>query len=373
MKALYSTILFILFNSFLYSQILSPEIICNLPNSLSESSGLMSITNNEFWSLGDSGNADELIKFDSVGNKIKTIKISNASNEDWESITDDGFYTYIGDFGNNMSNRTNLLIYKISSVNKILNNSISPQKINFSYEDQIDFNPPIGSWEFDCEAMISIRDSLYLFTKDYTFPFKGQTKVYKLSKSPEKQKAKLISIIPTDNQNYNYGQITDAAISPNQKTIILLANNGLYIYDNYDLSNFWNGRKRFFKFDNKLQREGISFLNDSTIYLTNEFSAEDNAKLYRLNLSSILITSNNDIITEKNIKTFYNQYYQSLYLESDTFLKSLEIFDLNGKLINQFQINTNSFSTNINLTTGVYVLKIYLEKGNIINSKILVE
>jgi len=372
MNFLYSAILIILINTHIFSQSLSPEFICDLPNSLSESSGLFAISSNEFWSFGDSGNADELIKFDSIGNKIKTIKVSNASNEDWESITDDGNYTYIGDFGNNTSNRTDLVIYKISSVNKILNNSISPQKINFSYEDQIDFNPPIGSWEYDCEAMISIRDSLYLFTKDYTFPFKGQTKVYKLSKSPEKQQAKLIAIIPTNNQNYNLGQITDAAISPNNQSIALLANNGLYIFDQFNSSEFWNGRKRFFLFDSKLQREGISFMNDSTIYLTNEFSSDGNAALHKLNLASIVSTSYSNLISEMHINLYYNQFDKTINIESDYYVNLLEIYDLNGKLIKQNQIKSNSYYTRLDLTSGIYLIKIKLDNGNIFNSKILV-
>ena len=358
MRYFYILFFIIILKINLSAQILHPEYICNLPSSLTESSGLFTISENEFWSFEDSGNADELVKIDNQGTKIKTVKISNASNEDWEAMTDDGQYTYIGDVGNNTSNRTNLVIYKISTINNVLGTSISPQKINFTYEDQIDFNPPIGSWEFDCESILAINDSLYLFSKDYTVPFKGQTKVYKLSKSPTKQVAKLVTLISTNDQNYNLGQITDAAISPNKKVIVLLANSGMYVFDNYEISNFWNGRKRFFQFDSKLQREGVSFLNDSIIYLTNEFSTNGDAALYKLNLSNIL-TSSNSIINIPDFNITYFIENQWLNIQSNISLKSIVIIDFQGKIIEQKDLKMEyNIQLPLSIASGNYILRV---------------
>ena len=55
------------------------------------------------------------------GNVSRTVTIQNAANVDWEDICTDDDYIYIGDFGNNSGNRTNLRIYKVlKSDNKTL-------------------------------------------------------------------------------------------------------------------------------------------------------------------------------------------------------------------------------------------------------------
>jgi hypothetical protein len=59
---------------------------------------------------------DEIYEIDTLGNLIRTININSANNSDWEDITQDDLNNfYIGDFGNNNNDRTNLRIYKIPS------------------------------------------------------------------------------------------------------------------------------------------------------------------------------------------------------------------------------------------------------------------
>jgi hypothetical protein len=287
------------------------------------------------------------------------VKLSNASNKDWEEVTSDDQYTYLGDFGNNTSNRKDLVIYKITKLQNIIGTSTSPQKINFKYEDQIDFNPPVGTWEFDCEAMISIRDSLYLFSKDYTFPLKGQTKIYKLSKSPGDQTARLVHILPTNSASYDLGQITGAAISPDQKSIILLANNGLYLLDNFTASNFWNGRSRFFKFDQKLQREGIAFFDNKTIYLTNEENTNGKASLWRLDLSGILTANEETNLNHEFVKVNYTAETRLLSLQASTPLVGLEIIDTQGKVLGKQLIEgATELQIPLDLSSGLYFIRL---------------
>ena len=48
-----------------------------------------------------------------TGEIIKKRNIINSKNKDWEDITKDNKFLYIGDFGNNLNNRKDLKIYKV--------------------------------------------------------------------------------------------------------------------------------------------------------------------------------------------------------------------------------------------------------------------
>ena len=67
MRYFYILFFIIILKINLSAQILHPEYICDLPSSLTESSGLFTISENEFWSFEDSGNADDLVKIDNQG------------------------------------------------------------------------------------------------------------------------------------------------------------------------------------------------------------------------------------------------------------------------------------------------------------------
>src|SRR4051812_26285025 len=85
-----------------------------LPAALKETSGLI-YTDGGLWTLNDSGNSPAFYQIDeSTGATLKTVNISNATNVDWEDLTADDTYFYIGDFGNNASgDRTDLKIYRV--------------------------------------------------------------------------------------------------------------------------------------------------------------------------------------------------------------------------------------------------------------------
>ena len=90
------------------SQPVVVSLLCTLPSVLHESSGLC-FTDGNLWSFGDSGNPNSIYKIDtSTGVILQTVTIQNYPNIDWEDISADSTFMYIGDFGNNNGNRTNL-------------------------------------------------------------------------------------------------------------------------------------------------------------------------------------------------------------------------------------------------------------------------
>jgi hypothetical protein len=142
----------------------------DLPEMLRENSGMIAY-NDLIWFINDSGNDSAMYGYDRQQNKVvRTVHVKNARNTDWEEITQNDQYIFIGDFGNNASgNRTDLRIYMIKKSDVGDNDTVQPYGvINFSYEDQSDFTPQLpNNTDFDCEAFIATDNSIILFTKHW--------------------------------------------------------------------------------------------------------------------------------------------------------------------------------------------------------------
>jgi len=104
----------------------------------------------------------------------------HLQNSDWEAITHDKEHVFVGDFGNNLGNRKDLVIYKLrmTAGNRAMS---SYEKLELRYAAQTNFTPRYQQHGYDLEAMVAIRDSIYLFSKDWQME---QTRIYALDKKP---------------------------------------------------------------------------------------------------------------------------------------------------------------------------------------------
>jgi len=167
-----------------------------LPKGISETSGLY-FDGTTVWTMNDGGNPSEIFGlfnlYDStVGlnddNIIKTQFPLPLKNIDWEAITGDANFIYIGDFGNNPGNRKNLCIYKISK-KQIQNNRVEVvDTIQFNYPEQTNFESRFFH-NFDCESMFINGDSIYLLTKNWQ---NRHSEIYRLPKKNGTYPAQLI-------------------------------------------------------------------------------------------------------------------------------------------------------------------------------------
>nr|WP_315218628.1 T9SS C-terminal target domain-containing protein [uncultured Flavobacterium sp.] len=245
---------------------IKPETTLKLSDSLVETSGLIAF-DNLLWTHNDDHDTN-IYGLDSNGKIQKKIKLEKVKNNDWEEISQDSSYIYIGDFGNNFSgNRTDLHILRIEKQSFLTNKPII-DTISFSYSNQIDFSAKTGNiTDFDCEAFVVSRDSIYLFTKQWT---QNETSIYVLPKGAGNHIAKLKETINVK------GLVTAASFLNSLKSIVLCGytRNGqpflflLYDYQNY---NFSNGNKRKIELSLPFhQIEGITTEDGKLFYLTNE-------------------------------------------------------------------------------------------------------
>jgi hypothetical protein len=265
----------------------SVSLIHTLPGLLTESSGLC-YTEGNLWTFGDSGNPNALFKIDTISGAIlQVVTIQNYPNEDWEDITADSSFIYVGDFGNNDGNRKDLRIIRIkkSDLNSTSSQvSINADAISFSYADQQNFNVNSNT-NFNCEALVAIDSSLYIFTKD------GgdlQTRCYKLPKDTGTYSVSPISTFNTQ------GKITSAAYNPVTKELALGGYMNrkvfpfIWFFKGYSGDNFFEGaaiRESLTTKSTPWQTEGIDYKSSGQLFLSCESTPEIGASLYSVKLN----------------------------------------------------------------------------------------
>ena len=134
--------LFIVFFSISFLSFSQKKLVAELPHKLKEISGLAFLNDSVLIAHNDSGNEAEIYFLDLLGNKIHTVVIENAQNNDWEDITvDQKGHIYIADIGNNNNMRKDLCVYKINSKNILEKETVKAEKIAFNYPEQIAYPP----------------------------------------------------------------------------------------------------------------------------------------------------------------------------------------------------------------------------------------
>ena len=245
---------------------LKPKYSKRLSDSIKETSGLIAF-DNLLWTHNDDHDKT-IYGLDSLGKIRKKIVLDKVINHDWEEISQDDTHLYIGDFGNNYSgNRDNLQILKIEKKSFLEGNPVI-ETISFTYSDQNDLSAKKGNTtNFDCEAFIVSKDSIYLFTKEWSA---SKTSIYVLPKQAGKHVAKFKETLDTK------GLVTCATYLESKKLIALCGYSKTgksFLYLLYDFKNndFLSGNKR--RIDLQLsfhQIEGIATKDGLHYYITNE-------------------------------------------------------------------------------------------------------
>ncbi len=172
-----------------------------LPDYLEETSGICHSPEG-LWNVNDGGNGSLIYLYPEIQyqkwlttgsfdyNAVRTYRLP-IPNIDWEAISTDSTYLYIGDFGNNKGNRKDLCIYKIrlselmqlSMPIEVDRTSKNPstssrkgkvifdflhldliEKIEFEYHDQNKFKER-KLHNFDCESMLLEMNKSSCFPK----------------------------------------------------------------------------------------------------------------------------------------------------------------------------------------------------------------
>lgn len=262
------------------------EFIGKLNKRINETSGLIFLNGN-FYTHNDSGGEPEIYAVDTADGTIKqTIKINHAVNVDWEDLTYDNNYLYIGDFGNNYGTRRDLCVYKIplKEIQKNGDCMANAEKIGFSYEDQTLFEEKNRNNNYDCEALIAWGDQLILFTKNWG---DHKTRLYSLSKEPGHHQARLLSSFDAK------GLITGADIKLDKQELVLCGYLSyepfIWVIKQFTPTSIVGWETLRVDFPNRAgsQTEGICFAKDNNLYISSEETKIYSAKIYKVDYQKI--------------------------------------------------------------------------------------
>ena len=222
-----------------------------------------------FWVNNDSDCAASLYAYNKAGVIKKELAISNFKNLDWEDVTDDKNYIYIGDFGNNFGVRKNLRVLRIrkSSFSSQDSSSIEAEEMPLAWADQDVFVPRKQNHDYDCEAFVAFRDSLYFFSKNWA---DYKTRMYVASKDFKNQSLKVKAEFDADLL------ITGADLSSDGKVLALIGYKDyrtyVLLFSSYKGTDFFSGKSLRLDLSSLggAQTEAIVFDDNDSLYISTE-------------------------------------------------------------------------------------------------------
>ncbi len=252
--------------------------VVNLSSDLNETSGLLNFNRTIITHVD--GSSPFLFEIDiKTGAIIRSVEVTNIMAKDIEDISQDEDHIYLADIGNNSNTRTDLVIYKIDKLDYLENDQVLAELIEISYKDQTDFTRSNNSTNFDAEAIVSIEDYLFLFTKNWK---NLKTSVYKIPKSKGQYQ-----LDPVDSYDIG-GLITGASYNKNNDVILLTGYRNFTPFvvklSNFSINNPLDGKieKENIFVSGSPQIEGITINPNGTYYLSAERNSGLPASLYEL-------------------------------------------------------------------------------------------
>ncbi|GAC18813.1 hypothetical protein [Paraglaciecola arctica] len=249
----------------------------DLPDELKETSGLYCPEVGSAYTVNDSGNKPIIYKIDHAGRIIgKTIVASK--NTDWEALTGDSEHFYIGDVGNNNGKRKFVQIHGVDKQNGKTEGNVSTMSLFYSNNDVK--NNEYLNHDFDAETLISVDDSLFLFSKSWKT---GTLFIYQVNKTQAEQFVEHISEVKGlpgiitggdfDRKNsrfilVGYGAQLLGRITP----FIVILNRDFTLQTSFELSGYG-------------QVEGVCVSSNGEVWFTQESSLLSKHKLVKLKVT----------------------------------------------------------------------------------------
>lgn len=355
-----------------------------LPQVLNETSGLIQ-WNTKIWTHNDDTDTN-LYEINSTDiDNYATYPLAQTDNVDWEEISQDDNYLYVGDFGNNANgNRTDLKILRVDK-SSIVNTTPVIDTIAFSYSTQTDFTPKgANNTNYDCEAFIVSTDKIYLFTKEW---ISKTTTVYSLPKTPGSYIAEHVSDYDVS------GLITGVTHLEDKRLVVLSGYSSTlepFVFLLYDFQNadYFKGNKRKIILDLPFhQVEGITTTNGLDYFVSNERFSQSGitteAQLHDVDLSGFLgdylETLSSDFPGSENsesIRLYPNPGSEVINVKLNTSHLDhlrLVIYNHKGQKITDYSVASDSFQIDVSAySAGIYYYSITGKTKSVFNGKFLV-
>jgi hypothetical protein len=366
------------------------QVVGELPNDVFETSGLI-FFNGNLITHNDSGNEAVLYELDTLTLSIqRRVTVTNISNIDWEAISQDDEYIYVGDFGNNVGTRTDLAVHRILKEEYLNSDNVTATTINFSYENQQMFENN-GNSDWDAEAFFIVDDRIVVLTKQWQ---SLGSVAYTFSKLPGTYVANSIGTIE------NVGLITDATYDTELNRLVVIGYSSILspfvgVVENLNFNAVFEGYAQQSLGLNFIQAEGLTQTSSSSYFFSSEYyfrqtpTIESPSRLFSFQIPDVEIEEpenpeepeepENPTIPEvpensgdKDKLIIYRDNSSSLYyysIATDKTVFGQAIYDLSGKEVWQKsgEISKKGIISH-HLESSIYYLALYLEHGVIATS-----
>jgi hypothetical protein len=206
-----------------------PVHLVNLENrSIKESSGIAAsrLNSNIFWTHNDSDAGSLIYAFDRKGKHRGVWRVAGAKAFDWEDMAigpgprRGQSYLYIGDIGDNLKKRREIIVYRVAEPRITSKDSSSTVRAPRVTEaaDVIRLKYPDGKYDAEALLIHPLTGDLYIITKVRS----AAARIYKLKAAALKPGAATLSYIGNFRfPNLFEGFITGGDISPDGRRVII--------------------------------------------------------------------------------------------------------------------------------------------------------
>ena len=367
---------------------LTATVVGELAPELGNSSALL-YWEGSLWTSNDHGTLT-LHRLDTLtGRTLQTVGC-DTSFSDMEEVAQDSDYFYFGDFGNNHEQlRGDLRILRLRK-SDLTHGFCRFDTIAFTYSG---YDPNgegadrLPSTDYDCEAMVAVGDSLYLFTKQWT---SQQTTCFALPKEPG-----IYTALPHCSINVE-GMATGAChmlfnSSEGTKQVLALCGYSLfvqpfvYLIYGFEGNAFNEGHHIRLPLDNPMgtQTEAITSVDGIHYWLTNEsfnhFGLSQPAQLLSLDLSDYMTdylrpdsTHTQGLpftIKDNGVTDVHPNPTDGTVTIDLPDIERVEVLDNSGRLLLQ---SGDSHTLDLqSLDAGTYMIRIVTQQGSVISRKVV--
>lgn len=260
--------------------------LTKLDDLFKENSGLEYV-NGQLWTVMDGGAESKIYSLNfSNGDRLEEIELKGVLNIDFEALAASSSHYYVADIGNNDGDRTDLGIYKFPIPSTTTQSTeVLPERIQFHYPEQQDFNENPETTNFDAEAALYHQNKIYVFTKNHG---DRHTVLYEVPEEAGEHAA-----VAKGRLNVQM-LVTDADINDLGDKVVLIGHDYqqvyLWLFQDFEGSKFFTGKKTRINLghiDLLGQIEGVAFFDDKSVFISNEQRSGVNPKVYYLDLSGI--------------------------------------------------------------------------------------
>lgn len=253
-----------------------------------ENSGIVKSRTREdvYWMENDSGDEPRIYAVNRKGEvygaeryeEVSGVLIGGAINIDWEDITVDASgNVLIADVGNNCNCRRDLVIYVVPEPRPDAGRAAFLKKLFFRYPDQYEYPAPSQDFNYDCEGVFTVGDTIYIASKNRSDTY---TKLYAMEDPKSDEVNTLIYIGRFD----VHGKATGADATPDGLHLVIVTYEYIWHFKRTSLEqSFFEGEISVMKYEAP-QVEAVCFADSDTLLL----SCEQSATLFEVNVADLI-------------------------------------------------------------------------------------